>query len=65
MSKHEQPWLVDLAMVQHEQPLSTARYDDTEQLTLQEPNIRLIDAGGNAPTKKADREVGEDQKAHW
>jgi hypothetical protein len=65
MSDNRHPWLVDLASLQQESPPQRGWYDDDQQLTLREPDLRFIDAGGDAPTKKADREVGEDQKAHW
>jgi len=66
MDTYEEPWLLKLATVQREvEPVVGARYDETQQLTLQGENLPLIDQAGATPTKKADREVGEDQKAHW
>jgi hypothetical protein len=65
MSDNEQPWLLDLGTEQLESPAAANHYDEEQQLTLQEPDVRVIDVGGDAKTKKADREVGEDQKAHW
>jgi hypothetical protein len=65
VSGTEDPWLQDLATAQREQPASGVWYDEGQQLSLQEPDLRAIDGSGNAPTKKADRETGEDQKAHW
>ena len=59
------PWLLDLATIQRGDvpTVDGAAYDESRQMTtLQEPDIPVIDAGLPAPTKKADREVGEDQK---
>jgi hypothetical protein len=64
-TESDRPWLLDLATPQrgHVPTIDGAMYDDARQMTvLQEPNIPVIDAGLSAPTKKADREVGEDQK---
>ena len=50
------------------EPVPGAAYDETTQMTqLQEPNMALIDSDYAGQTKKADREVGEDQKriASW
>jgi hypothetical protein len=61
----ERPWLVDLATPQRGtgEPITGARYDETEQMTyLTEPHVAVIDTDHTTNTKKADREVGEDQK---
>ena len=61
----DRPWLLDLATPQRgsADAVDGAAYDDTRQMTyLQEPNVPVIGSGRSAPTKKADREVGEDQK---
>jgi hypothetical protein len=61
----DRPWLLDLATPQRgsADAVDGAAYDDARQMTyLQEPNVPVIDSGHSAPTKKADREVGEDQK---
>jgi hypothetical protein len=67
MDRSTRPWLLDLATEQRggAPSFEGIRYDDEQQLSLQEPDMRLIDITGGAPTKKADRETGEDQKAHW
>lgn len=61
----ERPWLMDLATPQRGGTESApgAAYDETTQMTrLQEPDMALIDTDYAGQTKKADREVGEDQK---
>jgi hypothetical protein len=61
----ERPWLLDLATPQRGSvaPIDGATYDETTQMTrLQEPDMALIDTNYAGQTKKADREVGEDQK---
>jgi hypothetical protein len=61
----ERPWLLDLGTEQRgaEPIMDGAVYDEDRQLTiLQEPGVPIIDTGQSAPTKKADREAGEDQK---
>lgn len=62
----DRPWLLDLATPQrgNAEPLPGAAYDEASQMThLQEPKMALIDTDHRTVTKKADREVGEDQKA--
>ncbi|MGO9956229.1 MAG: hypothetical protein ACLP50_09665 [Solirubrobacteraceae bacterium] len=62
----EAPWLLDLATTQGDsgphpgQPV----YDERRQMTyMQEPPYEpAIDSSLAGPTKKADRETGEDQK---
>lgn len=64
----ERPWLLDLATEQRGEPTipEAAAYDDERQMTmLQEPHIPVIDSKHPPVTKKADREVGEDEKAAW
>jgi hypothetical protein len=64
-SRDRRPWLLELGTPQRgEMPMvDGAAYDEGRQMTvLREPNIPVIDAGMSVPTKKADREVGEDQK---
>ncbi|MDA0161337.1 hypothetical protein OM076_13750 [Solirubrobacter ginsenosidimutans] len=59
------PWLLDLATEQRgaREPLQGVTYDDGAQMTyLAEPYIAVIDTDQRSQTKKADREVGEDQK---
>lgn len=61
----ERPWMLDLATTQRgDRPsLSGAQYDEATQMTyLQEPHVAVIDTDHKTVTKKADREVGEDQK---
>ncbi|HEX8205598.1 MAG TPA: hypothetical protein VF587_06020 [Solirubrobacteraceae bacterium] len=61
----ERPWLLDLATPQRGdvEAIDGAAYDETTQMTrLQEPDMALIDTNYAGHTKKADREVGEDQK---
>jgi hypothetical protein len=67
MDRTIRPWLVDLATEQRggAPSFEGIRYDDERQLSLHPSGTRLIEVSGGAPTKKADRETGEDQKAHW
>jgi hypothetical protein len=60
------PWLLELGTQQRGAPpvIDGAAYDDDRQMTvLRASNVPVIHAGTSPPTKKADREVGEDQKA--
>jgi hypothetical protein len=62
---HDRPWLLDLATPQRGSapPVLGAVYDEASQMThLQEPFVPVIDTSSGPQTKKADREVGEDQK---
>jgi hypothetical protein len=61
----DRPWLLDLATEQRggSPTLSDAVYDDGSQMSyLQEPFVPVIDTDHKTVTKKADVEVGEDQK---
>lgn len=67
MDEKTRPWLLDLATQQvgGAPSFGDVRYDDVQQVSLQGQDARVIDVSGGAQTKKADRETGEDQKAHW
>jgi hypothetical protein len=61
----ERPWLMELASAQRGNvaQVPAAAYDKATQMTqLQESGVALIDTDHLTVTKKADREVGEDQK---